>query len=152
MEVDLLSYKRHLKTKPEKKHILIWDPVRKEYFELTPEEMVRQLLILFLNSKWRIPFSLMAVEKTILIEKKRLRFDLLVYQRKVLKPLLLAELKKPSVPIDQKVFDQLSTYQHIVQCPFLLASNGPQTRMLEVVNNDGYRELKEWPEALKLWC
>lgn len=151
MEVDLLSYKGQLNTRAKKNVVLIWDPVRKQYFDLTPEEMVRQLLILYLNQQWHIPFSLMAVEKTIEIKKKKLRFDLVVYERKVLRPLLLAELKKPDVPINQKVFDQLSAYQHIMQCPFLLASNGRHTSLVETVNNGAYRELKKWPEQLKVW-
>lgn len=151
MEVDLLSYEGHLKTRADKNHILIWDPVRRDYFELTPEEMVRQLLILFLNQELKIPYSHMAVEKAIFIKHKRLRFDLLVYQRKTLNPLLLAELKKPSVPINQTVFDQLSAYQHVINCPFLLASNGRTTRLMKMIRSGGYQELHQWPEDLKIW-
>ncbi|MBK7007202.1 MAG: hypothetical protein IPH36_00270 [Saprospiraceae bacterium] len=41
----------------------VYDPVRKKYVAWQPEEMVRQLLILYLAEVFKIPYSRMAVER-----------------------------------------------------------------------------------------
>ena len=48
LELDLLSYKKELKVKMVKGQKKIFDSIRKKWYVWQPEELVRQLLILYL--------------------------------------------------------------------------------------------------------
>ncbi|MBN1985491.1 MAG: type I restriction enzyme HsdR N-terminal domain-containing protein, partial [Prolixibacteraceae bacterium] len=70
------------KVQNEKGKEQIFDPIRKKYVALTPEEWVRQNFIQYLIREKKYPSSLMAVEKKLLVNKQPQRFDLLIYNRK----------------------------------------------------------------------
>ena len=83
----------------------IFDPLRRKFVVLTPEEWVRQHLIHYLHHCKGYPLELMQVEGCILVNGLPRRFDLVIFDRK-LSPFLLAECKQPLVAITQKTFDQ----------------------------------------------
>jgi len=47
--IDLLQFKNRLTTKTEEGKPYLWDPIRKKYLVNQPEELVRQLLIIYLQ-------------------------------------------------------------------------------------------------------
>jgi hypothetical protein len=49
----------------------VYDPVRKKFVAWQPEEMVRQLLILYLAGVNNIPYSRIAVERGLVINGQR---------------------------------------------------------------------------------
>jgi hypothetical protein len=103
----------------------IFDPVRKKYVSLTPEEWVRQQLVHFLITERQVPVSLIGVEVVVSLNRRNLRADVIVYDRSG-QPLLLAECKAGDVKITSKTFMQIAGYNLTWRVPWLIVSNGVQ--------------------------
>lgn len=103
----------------------VFDPVRKKWIVLTPEEHVRQYMIQYMITVLNYSPALMAVEKNIKVGDMNKRFDIVAYGRDH-KPWLLAECKAPDVEISEKTLQQLLNYQRRVQCNYWLLTNGHQ--------------------------
>jgi hypothetical protein len=65
----------------------------------------------------------MAVERSFRWNGMNKRFDLLVFDNQA-RPLVLAEVKAPTIPITDKTLVQLLTYRFHYQAPFALLTNG----------------------------
>jgi hypothetical protein len=104
-------------------NVLIFDGFRKKWVVLTPEEWVRQNMLMYLTVEKAYPRSMMAVEKKVMINGLSQRFDLLIYDRKG-SPLVVAEFKAPGVEINQSVLDQVVRYNGTLRAPYVLVSNG----------------------------
>jgi type I site-specific restriction endonuclease len=107
------------------KKLTIFDPVRKKYVALTPEEWVRQHVIHYLEKEKQVPLSLISAETEIRLYRTRKRFDLAVFDRNG-HPLLLVECKAPSIPVTQNVLDQVVRYNLAMKVNFLMLTNGLQ--------------------------
>lgn len=101
----------------------VFDPVRKKYVKLTPEEKVRQQWIDYLHSELGYPLNLMEVERKVDVLGMSQRLDLLCRNHKA-EMFLLIECKAPEIKINQKVFDQAARYNTVLKAPYLLVSNG----------------------------
>jgi hypothetical protein len=101
----------------------IFDPIRKKYILLTPEEWVRQHLINLFIAHLKYPSGLIKIESGLTYNKKLKRSDIQVYDRKG-KLFLLCECKAPEVKIDQKTLHQAMAYAKVLNPCFLLLSNG----------------------------
>lgn len=101
----------------------VFDPVRKAWVALTPEEWVRQHLIFFLTEKRNYPMAYLAVEKGITVGTRTKRFDLLVYD-KLHQPWLAMECKAMHVKLDDSVLDQLLVYNQTLMVKWLAITNG----------------------------
>jgi hypothetical protein len=105
--------------------VYIFDPLRKKYVHLSPEEWVRQHIINYLVEHRAYPPSLMVVERTISATHKRLqRADLLIYGRHH-KPVMLVECKAPNQKLSKEVIEQMMRYNSDL-IPWLLFTNGKQ--------------------------
>lgn len=103
----------------------VFDPVRKKWLILTPEEHVRQYMVSYLATTMQYPASLLAVEKSIKVGNVNKRFDIVVYSRSHV-PWMLVECKAPEVPVTEQTLHQLLHYQRVVQCSYWLLTNGHQ--------------------------
>ena len=103
----------------------VFDPVRKKWIILTPEEHVRQYMLQYLIGTMQYPASLVAVEKTIQVGEMSKRFDIVIYSLEH-KPWMLVECKEPAVAISEKTLHQLLNYQRTMQCNYWLLTNGHQ--------------------------
>jgi hypothetical protein len=101
----------------------IFDPVRRRFVALTPEEWVRQHLILLLHQVKGYPLSVLGVEKQLLLNRQPKRFDLVIFRRNG-EPLLLAECKAPGIEISEKTFDQAARYNLLLHAEYFLITNG----------------------------
>lgn len=108
----------------------IWDPVRKKWVALTPEEKVRQWLIIILNEACQVPLSLMAVEKGLVVNDLQKRFDLMLYNREG-NPVLIAECKAPEVALTEAVCQQIAVYNIQFKTRYLLITNGEKLTLFE---------------------
>ncbi len=101
----------------------IFEPIRKKWLILNPEEWVRQNCIQFLLKEKNVPLGLIQVEKKININHTEKRYDLIVF-----KPdqsiYILVECKAPSVDLSQKVFDQIARYNTVLKSDYLMLTNG----------------------------
>ena len=104
----------------------IFDIIRSKYIMLTPEEWVRQHIIWYFIETAQYPKSLISVEKMLLVNGLRKRYDIVVYD-KLHQPWMLIECKEPNVPITETTLQQLLSYQRTIQCPYALLSNGKTT-------------------------
>ena len=102
---------------------MIFDFLRRKYVALTPEEWVRQHFTHYLVEHKGYPKGLRGNEIELQIGDKRLRCDSILYN-KVAQPQMIIEYKAPTVPLQQKVFDQISAYNLLLRVDYLLISNG----------------------------
>ena len=103
----------------------IFDPVRKKFVSLTPEEWVRQQVIHLLLTHQQVPASHIGVETAITYNGCNYRADIVVYNRAA-EPMLIVECKAEHIPITQTTFDQIARYNITLKVPFLYVSNGQQ--------------------------
>jgi hypothetical protein len=123
----------------------VFDCVRKRYVALTPEELVRQNVIIYLANVKNYPINLMRVEVSMKLNNMQKRCDILIYNRNR-KPLLMVECKAENVKISQDVFNQLSRYNLIFKVPYLIATNGKTTYCSKInFETQSYEFLKEIP-------
>ncbi len=101
----------------------IFDPVRRQFVRLTPEEWVRQHFLEYLSRSCGYPVALMAVEKGFQFQQMARRADIVVHDRRG-RPFLMVECKAPGIPISQSTFDQVSRYNRVVKARFLIVTNG----------------------------
>ena len=108
---------------------------RHRWVRLTPEEWVRQQLLHRLVEQLGYPTSLIAVEAAFQMPNgKNFRADAVVYDRQT-EPLMLIECKAETVPLTQKTLDQALTYNRLLNVPYLLLNNGPQTIFVTLLSN-----------------
>ena len=124
---------------------MLFDPVRRRNVSVNPEEVVRQLWILYLLDVLHINPKLIAVERSVKINGTKRRFDLMIFDKST-DPILLAEFKAPGVIINQGVFDQIGHYNMALNVPYSLVSNGSQHYCFTVDDEEkGFVFLKELP-------
>ncbi len=112
-----------LKIKSDEGITKVFDPVRKKYVALTPEEEVRQRLIQFLNQFNGVPLNHMSVEKMIRYHHLNKRPDIVVYDLHS-KPVMVVECKSPDVKLGQKDLEQLAIYNKVMATTYIVLSNG----------------------------
>jgi type I site-specific restriction endonuclease len=138
------------KIKRENDKDYVWDPLRKKYLLLTPEEEVRQLILAFMVEQCQYPAALISVEKQIKVNGLTRRYDIVVYNKKGL-PCLLVECKKKEQIISQKTIDQAAIYNIRLKVPYLMVSNGKQHFIVQIDQNAGiYTWLKNLPPFSEL--
>lgn len=131
-------------------HREVLDIVRHRFVALTPEEWVRQKTIHRMHFELGYPLELMQVEGAITLNGMTRRCDIVVYDRQV-RPLMIVECKRETVPISQQVVDQASRYNVVLQVPYLFITNGPQELCCKVdFANQSLSRLPNLPEWVKL--
>ena len=123
----------------------IFDGIRKAWLLLTEEEWVRQNFVQHLIAHLKYPASFIALEKEIVLNELKKRFDILIYDRQH-KPWLLVECKAPAITLNDAVLQQVLRYNMSVPVEFMILTNGNQTygwkkeaERLEIIN-----ELPAW--------
>ena len=102
---------------------IILDPIRRRYVKLTPEEWVRQNFIQYLINKGKYPPGLLGIEVMFSFNKLKRRVDVLVHNRTG-EPVMIVECKAPEVALDEKVFEQIATYNMKYKVLYLVVTNG----------------------------
>jgi hypothetical protein len=141
----------------------IFDPIRKKFIALTPEEWVRQNFLQYIIEEKKYPAALIAVETGLLYNRLKKRSDITVYDKKG-KVWMIIECKAPEVKISQDTFDQVATYnmsqkknagaKHqdrsvLTKTKFLAVTNGLKHYCCEMnYEQDKYDFLKDFPEFI----
>lgn len=121
LKLSFPNYEFRLKKIDEKR--FIFDEIRKKYIELTAEEWVRQNCIKFLINEKKYKSQLIAVEKKIILNNLTKRFDIIAYNNNG-DPNLLVECKAPNIAIKQETFDQILSYNRVINSKYLMITNG----------------------------
>jgi hypothetical protein len=114
-------YSFRLKNSENNTHI--FDVIRKKFVVLQPEEWVRQHCIQYLLQEKNYPISLINVEKVVLINGLKKRYDIVVFNPDG-SITLVVECKAPKVNISQSSFDQIARYNLTLKAPYLMVTNG----------------------------
>ena len=126
----------------------VFDPVRRRWVALTPEEWVRQHTIVRLHEGYGYPLEVMQVEGAITLNGMTRRCDIVVYQDG--QPWMIVECKKCEIPLTQKVCDQACRYNTVLRVPYLMLTNGKQMITVEVnFINGTLRQLREPNKYIK---
>ncbi|MCB0585836.1 MAG: type I restriction enzyme HsdR N-terminal domain-containing protein [Phaeodactylibacter sp.] len=144
IELGLMRFRDLLKVKREKGKRYIFDPIRKKWLVLLPEELVRQLVIHYLLEEKNYNRNRINLERGLRVNSLQKRFDLLVYDMEV-NPFLLVECKAPQVPISQDVFHQAAIYNMELKVRYLLITNGIETLCCSI---DYQKKSVEYLEAV----
>lgn len=126
IDIPLLAFEEFLQTRTRQDQRQIFDPIRRKWVALTPEELVRQLLVQYLIRERQYSPNRIGVEKMLKVNTLTRRFDLLVYDPGMA-PWMLIECKAPAVPVSQATFDQVARYNLPLRVPYLAVSNGRDT-------------------------
>jgi hypothetical protein len=133
--MNLQQYQSKLKLRSSDITKQLWCHVRKKWLVLTPEEVVRQCALLYLMEEKKHSDRLIAVEKSITYFKVKKRYDIVVFDQ-AMTPLILIECKSPDVPLDQKSFYQIQSYDSVIDGQHLWLTNGHQNIILAKADND----------------
>lgn len=139
-----------LKLITEQGQVKVFDPLRRKYVVLTPEEYVRQHVVNWMTSELRYPPSLMANEVGITLNGTRRRCDTVVF-RPDSSPLMILEYKAPDIEITQDVFDQIVRYNMVLHADYLVVSNGLRHYCCRIdYRNDSYHFIPGVPDYMEL--
>lgn len=128
----------------------VFDPIRKKWLVLTPEEFIRQQWLDYLITAKKYPSKLLSVEKQFSINTLNKRADIIVYNRKG-KPVMIIECKSADIKISQQTIDQAGLYNLNFKVDWLVVSNGIQTYILKLNLSDGlFQEMIEIPDFSSL--
>ena len=115
---------------------------------LIPEELLRQLVLLYLLEVKKYPANRIRVEAGFTLNGLQKRSDIIVFDSAV-KPWLLVECKSPKVPLTQDTFEQAARYNLRWQAPFLAVTNGLATFCCALdFERQGVEYLKDLPDLL----
>lgn len=101
----------------------IFDPVRKIWLLLTPEEWVRQSFLMYMHHIKHYPLSLAETEKHIQLFNTKKRVDI-VFNDRNYKPQVIVECKAAHIKLDKSVFEQLGRYYFTLEAEVLIITNG----------------------------
>jgi hypothetical protein len=101
----------------------IFDILRKKFVLLTPEEWVRQHFVHLLIYQYHYPKALIKLEGGLRYNELKKRSDIVVYDREGC-TFLIVECKSADVLLSQKVFEQVTTYNHTIKAKYVVITNG----------------------------
>ena len=102
---------------------VIFDPLRRKFVALTPEEWVRQHFVNLLTGVKGYPKGLLGNEVQLDLNGTKKRCDTVLFDKN-LNARMIVEYKAPHVEITQAVFDQITRYNMVLKVEYLIVSNG----------------------------
>lgn len=139
-----------LRTRLDSDGVKVFDPLRRKWVVLTPEEWVRQHFTAWLCMSFHYPDSLMANEIGLEVNGTRKRCDTVIFRREG-NPLIIVEYKAPEINITQDVFDQIVRYNMQLRAEYLIVSNGMQHYCCKIdYINGSYHFLPQIPDYREL--
>lgn len=105
-------------------------------------------MLQYLTQTLHYPPALIAVEKEILLNDVKKRFDILVYHESA--PWMIIECKEMNVPLSEHVLTQVLQYNISVQAAFIILTNGKQTAGFELAAGTAtlIDQLPAYPSAI----
>lgn len=120
--------KPQLRKAGDREHIFCM--IRKRWVNLTPEEWVRQNFLLYMTESLKIPASLIAVEKQVIVGELKRRFDIVAYDKET-RPFMIVECKEMNADLSEAVLNQALQYNSNIQARYLVITNGSYTMGFE---------------------
>tara|TARA_R110001592_G_scaffold81289_5_gene241343 strand:+ start:81 stop:527 length:447 start_codon:yes stop_codon:yes gene_type:complete len=129
--------------------ISIFDVIRKRFVILQPEEWVRQHCVHYLIENKGYPKSLINIEKELIVNTLRKRYDIVVFNPDG-SIHLIVECKSPAITINQNTFDQIAQYNLVLNANYLMITNGLNHYYCQMdFKAEKYQFLKDIPDYQK---
>jgi hypothetical protein len=146
LDINLLQFQAKLRLAKQADTTFVYDPIRKKDIVLLPEELVRQLVLLYFLEHKAYPANRLRVEIGIELNGLKKRCDIVVFDGAV-QPWLLVECKSPKVAVDHKVFEQAARYNLQLRAPYLLVTNGLTSYCAQLdFENGSFEYLSDLPD------
>lgn len=130
--------------------VRVFDPLRRQYVALTPEEYVRQTFVAWMTGELHYPASIMANEVSLKLNGMSRRCDTVVFHPDG-RPLMIVEYKAPEVTVTQTTFDQIARYNMVLRAEYLVVSNGLGTYCCHIDYRTGtYQFIPTVPDYAQL--
>lgn len=104
------------------------DPIRKRLIKITPEEVIRQKTIVYLNKNLGIPINYIGVEESLshYCEKQNGRVDILFFYmlNDQMVPLGLVECKSSGVGLSAQALEQATYYADVLNINYVFLCDG----------------------------
>lgn len=113
----------------------VFDPVRRKYVLLTPEEEVRQIVMQQLVEDLGYPAGLLSVEYPLRLNGLDKRCDIVVFSRQS-NPLMIVECKARHIQLSQQVLDQALRYNLTLKVRYLLVTNAETHYCIQLQDDD----------------
>lgn len=104
----------------------VYDPLRRRFVTLTPEEWVRQHFCNYMVAHRGYPAALLGNEISLNVGGVTRRCDTVLYHPEGARPRMIVEYKAPHIAITEKVFTQIQSYNSVLRADYLVVSNGMQ--------------------------
>lgn len=114
------------KTEEREGRTCVFDPLRRRFVALSPEEEVRQKVLYLLVEHLEVPAGLVAVEYSLKVNDMDRRADAVVFGTEG-RPLMVVECKASAVMLTEAVLDQAVRYHSALRPSYLLLTNGVTT-------------------------
>ena len=101
----------------------VFDPLRRRFVALTPEEEVRQKTLFLMVEHLGVPAGRLAVEYSVKVNGLDKRADAVVFGAEG-QPLMVVECKAATVRLTEAVLDQAVRYHSALHPRFVLLTNG----------------------------
>jgi hypothetical protein len=131
LTIDLLKFQAKLVLQKQEGQALLYDPIRKKFLVQTPEEVVRQLFLVYLMDEKGFPKNRLRTEKMLKVNELNKRCDILVYDWDM-HPFLLVECKSPNIPVTEATLRQVAAYNLPLKVKYLVLTNGLETWCCEL--------------------
>ncbi|MBQ0769213.1 MAG: type I restriction enzyme HsdR N-terminal domain-containing protein [Bizionia sp.] len=129
--------------------VSIFDAIRKKFVILQPEEWVRQHCVSYLIEEKNYPKSLINVEKELIINDLKKRYDIVIFNPDG-SIHLIVECKAPEIAIKQNTFDQVARYNLALNATYLMVTNGLNHYYCQMdFDAEKYHFLKDIPDYKK---
>ncbi|RPG64199.1 MAG: type I restriction enzyme HsdR N-terminal domain-containing protein [Flammeovirgaceae bacterium TMED290] len=132
---NLLKYNLKIELNNSKKYF--FDKIRKKKVMLTPEEWVRQSIIMHLTSKLNYPEGLISLESLLKYNKLTKRSDILVKSRNGIENYLLVECKSFKIKLNESHLSQVSIYNNVYSSKYVMITNGIDHFVISIKDESG---------------
>ncbi len=124
----------------------VFDPTRKKYVALTPEEYVRQVFVEYLVGEKGYPLVNIKTEYELKFNNLSRRADIVIFNKG--KILMIVECKAQKVQLDAKVLEQIWQYNYVLGAKYLTVTNLRRVFVCKVTEKgcDFLREFPSWDE------
>lgn len=126
LQLDYLQFEPALRLTNRGNARFVFDPIRRKDVALTPEELLRQLVLRYLLDVKQYPANRIRSEIGLTLNRRPKRCDIAVFDA-ALQPWLIVECKSPKVALNQATFEQVARYNLQFRAPFLAVTNGLAT-------------------------
>lgn len=127
-----------------------FDPIRKIFVSITPEELIRQKMIRYMIDYMSVPFQIIGTEEHLShfgVNKYNGRMDIVIKNCNNNEVLTVIECKSERVFIESsQAIEQVMNYSKLVKAKYFCLVNGVNLQFYHISNNGKYSKIQGIPK------